>query len=127
MYKEIIIITLVIAFIAGLDIITNSFTIYAGDKLSEELTSLREYILKEDKQNIEKNIKEIENNWDKYNKRLSYYMEHDELEKVGSSLTSLKAYIDMEEYADSIEKLDECIFILQHIEEKEKFSVGSLF
>lgn len=125
--KEILIIFIVLILVISLDIVTNNYTIYAGDELSKELSSLRKYIEKKDNDNIEKGMKKIVNNWDGYKKKLSYYMEHDELEKVGSGLTALKAHIDMEEYADSIENLEECIFILQHIEEKERFSIGSLF
>lgn len=127
MVKEIIIIILVITLIISLDIITNRYTTYAADELSNMLNNLREDIINEDKEKIGDKIKDIDNRWDEYNKKLSYYMEHDELEKVGRCLTALKAHIDMEEYKESIENLDETVFILQHIEEKEKFSVGSLF
>ena len=127
MVKEIIIIILVITLIISLDIITNRYTTYAADELSNKLYTLRENIISKDKENIDKQVKEIDAIWDEYNKKLSYYMEHDELEKVGRGLTALKAHIDMEEYKESIENLDETVFILQHIEEKEKFSVGSLF
>ena len=54
-------------------------------------------------------------------------MEHDELEKVGNSLTALEAHIEVKEYNDAIENLDESIFILQHIQEKERFSIRSIF
>ena len=127
MFREISIIITVIVFIITLDIITNKYTIYAGDELSNNLYNLREEILKEDKEKIDSKIKQIDNGWDEYNKKLSYYMEHDELEKVGTNLTALKAHIEVEEYEDAIENLDETVFILQHIQEKEKFSIRSIF
>lgn len=127
MIKEIIIIFMVLVLVVSLDIIINNYTSYAADELSNKLYTLRENIISKDKENIDKQVKEIDTIWDEYNKKLSYYMEHDELEKVGRGLTALKAHIDMQEYKESIENLDETVFILQHIEEKEKFSVGSLF
>ncbi len=127
MLKEIIIIFTVFAIVISLDIITNNYTTYATDSLSEQFAELREYIIKKDIENLNKKIQEIDNNWNKYNKKLSYYMEHDELEKVGNSLSALKAHIEVEEYDDSIEDIDENIFILQHIQEKERFSISSLF
>ena len=127
MFKEILIIIIVLVLVVSLDIITNNYTTYAADSLSEELSELRDFILKKDKNNINKKIEEIDKNWDEYNQILSYYMEHDELEKVGNGLTALKAHLDVEEYSDSIENLDENIFLLQHIQEKEKFSIKSLF
>lgn len=127
MVKEIIIIILVITLIISLDIITNRYTTYAADELSNKLYTLRENIISKDKENIDKQVKEIDAIWDEYNKKLSYYMEHDELEKVGNSLTALQAHIEVEEYNDAIENLDESIFILQHIQEKERFSIRSIF
>ncbi len=127
MLKEIVIIIIVLALVISLDVITNNYTTYAVDSFSEQLVELREFLLKEDKDNITKKIQKIDNDWKKHNRKLAYYMEHDELEKVGSSLSALKAHIEVEEYNDALEKLDSNIFILQHIEEKEKFSVESLF
>ena len=127
MFKEILIIIIVLVLVVSLDIITNNYTTYAANSLSDELLELRDFILKKDKNNIDKKIEEIDKNWNKYNQKLSYYMEHDELEKVGNGLTALKAHLDVEEYSDSIENIDANIFILQHIQEKEKFSISSLF
>lgn len=127
MVKEIVIIIIVLVLVISLDIITNNYTTYAADSLSGQFTELREYSLKKDKENINKKMQEIDNNWNKYNRKLTYYMEHDELEKVGNGLSALKAHIEVKEYNDSIEDIDEIIFILQHIQEKEKFSISSLF
>ena len=127
MIKEIIIIFMVLVLVVSLDIIINNYTAYAADELSNKLYTLRENIISKDKENIDKQVKEIDTIWDEYNKKLSYYMEHDELEKVGNSLTALEAHIEVKEYNDAIENLDESIFILQHIQEKERFSIRSIF
>ena len=127
MIKEILIIVIVLVLVISLDIITNNYTTYVADSLSEQFAELREYTIKKDKENLNKKMQEIDNNWNQCNKNLSYYMEHDELEKVGNSLSALKAHIEVEEYDDSIEDIDENIFILQHIQEKERFSISSLF
>ncbi len=127
MIKEIIIIFMVLVLVVSLDIIINNYTAYAADELSNKLYTLRENIISKDKENIDKQVKEIDAIWDEYNKKLSYYMEHDELEKVGNSLTALEAHIEVKEYNDAIENLDESIFILQHIQEKERFSIRSIF
>ena len=127
MFKEILIIFTVFVIVITLDIITNKYTTYAADSLSGQLAELREHILNKDKENINKKIQEIDSNWNKHNKNLSYYMEHDELEKVGSSLSALKTHIEVEEYNDALENVDSNIFILQHIQEKERVSISSLF
>lgn len=127
MYKEIIIIVGVIALIVGLDIITNHYTKNSVEMLSKELNELKEYILNEDVKTAQNKTSYIKNIWkEKYNV-LAYYIEHDELEKVETELTQLSAYLDMEEYNECISQLDTTIFILEHIEEKEKADVRSIF
>lgn len=127
MLKEIIIIIIVLILVISLDVITNNYTTYAADSLSDELSDLRQLILRKDENNINKKTEEIDKNWDKYNQRLSYYMEHDELEKVGNGITAIKSHIEVKENNDAIENIDEVVFILKHIEDKEKFSMKSLF
>ena len=126
MYKEILIIIIVVVLIIGLNAVTNNYTTYAAESLSNQLNTLREKILnKED--NIRVLIDYLENNWNEYNEKLSYYIEHDELEKVGNGITAIKSHIEVKENNDAIENIDEVVFILKHIEDKEKFSMKSLF
>lgn len=127
MYKEIIIVILVIALIIWLDIITNNYTKTSVSILSDELNILRENILQEDKENAQTQMVNIKNIWEKRYNILVYYIEHDELEKVETELTSLAAFLNVEEYGECISELDKTIFILEHIEEKEKFDVRSIF
>lgn len=127
MYKEIIIVILVIALIIGLDIITNNYTKTSVSILSDELNMLREDILQEDKENAQTQMMNIKNIWEEKYNILAYYIEHDELEKVETELTSLAAFLNVEEYGECISELDKTIFVLEHIEEKEKFDVRSIF
>ena len=127
MYKEIIIVIVVIALIIGLDIITNNYTEASVSILSDELNILREDILQEDKENAQTQMMNIKNIWEEKYNILAYYIEHDELEKVETELTSLGAFLNVEEYRECISELDKTIFVLEHIEEKEKFDVRSIF
>ena len=127
MYKEFIIIIVVIALIIGLDIGTNNYTKSSVSILSDELKTLREDILQKDKEKANKQIININNIWEDRYKILAYYIEHDELEKVETELTALAAFLSVEEYGECISELDKTIFILEHIEEKEKFDVRSIF
>lgn len=127
MYKEIIIVIVVIALIIGLDVMTNNYTETSVSILSDELNILRENILQEDKENAQTQMMNIKNIWEKRYNILAYYIEHDELEKVETELTSLAAFLNVEEYGECISELDKTIFVLEHIEEKEKFDVRSIF
>lgn len=125
--KKIIIIIIVIGLVVGLDIITNKYTDNSVKELVNKLYDLRQEILKENEENSKKDIEEIKKIWkEKYNV-LAYYIEHDELEKVETELTKLNADIEMKEYKQCINELDTTIFILNHINQKEKLDVKSVF
>ena len=127
MYKEIIIIVVVIGLIIGLDIITNNYTKQSLERITSKLNALREYVLNEDKQNAEEQMRIVKEIWEERYKTLAFYIEHDELEKVETELTKLLAYINVKEYKECIAELDTTIFILEHIKEKEEFHLRSIF
>lgn len=127
MYKEIIIIITVISLIVGLDIITNNYTKETVEIISSELNILREEILNKNKKEAEKQMDIVKEKWEERYKKLAFYIEHDELEKVKTQLTMLSADLSIEEYKQSIPELDTTIFILQHIQEKEEFHFRSIF
>lgn len=127
MYKEIIIIIVAITLVVSLDIVTNNYTKETVNIMREKLSVLREYIFEENKEKSDSQIPDIENEWDERYKILAFYLEHDELEKVNTELTSLKAFLNMEEYSECMNSLDKCVFILEHIQEKEETSLKSVF
>lgn len=127
MYKEFIIIFFVIALIVTLDVITNNYTKTSVNTLTEELSSLEKMLKEEQNEKITYKVGDINKEWQKRYGKLAYYIEHDELEKVGTEITKLTAYINVQEYDEAQNEIDTTIFILQHIEDKEKFSVRSVF
>ena len=127
MYKEFIIIIVVMAIIIGLDIVTNNYTKDTVNIISNDLEILKEYVLKEQKEKAEIQMKKINDKWEERYKVLAFYIEHDELEKVKTQLTELSANLSVEEYKLCIAELETTAFILDHIKEKEEFHLRSIF
>ena len=127
MYKEILIIVVVIILVVGLDIITNKYTKETLRILSSDLNGLRKAILDEDKIKSKEQMKEIKQNWEERYKILAFYIEHDELEKVETQMVMLEADIEVEEFKHCVSELETIIFILEHIQEKEKMHFRSVF
>jgi len=132
MYKEIIIIIVILVIILSLNYITQNYTKYCVSEISSELNNLREKInnqidTEEIPEELNNSINSIHNKWDEMYKKLAYYIEHDELEKVETCLTNVRSNIETEELEYSIENLDNCIFILEHIQDKEKLSLANIF
>ena len=127
MYKEIIIILVVIAMVIGVDVISNNYTKSSFDIITSKLNVLKEYILKEDKDKATLKMQEIKEEWEKRYKLLAFYIEHDELEKVETEMVKMEADIEVEEFKHCISEVETTIFILGHIQEKEKFQLESIF
>lgn len=128
MYKELTISIIIVALIFGLNYVTQKNTDMTVQTVTEKLTVVRNSALEEEpnKDRVTSDINMAYDKWEELDDILSYYIEHDELEKVKSALTSAKSYIEVEEYKESIEAIDNCIYILDHIHEKEMFSLDNI-
>ena len=129
MYKELIISVIILIFIFGLNYITQENTDYTVDVMSDNLGILRKNIL-EDEENRDKIIQQsnlVYDKWEELDDKMAFYIEHDELEKVKTALTSIKSFIEVEEYSQSVEEIDKCAYILDHIHEREMISWDNIF
>lgn len=129
MKKELIICSaIVIAIILG-NILTQGYTKEVVLYMDEELENLKEDLLQEevDTQKVAGEITNIREEWEKRYQKLAYFIEHDELEKVETELTSLQANIETKEYKQGIPDLQKCIFILDHIKDKSSLQIKNIF
>ncbi len=129
MHKELIICIVVVVVITVLDIFTQNFTNESIAYMDEELSYLKENLIIDevDKDLVDNKMKEIYENWEEKKEKLAYYIEHDELEKVNTELSSLKANILVEEYSQGVPNLEMCKFILNHIKEKTEIKIKNIF
>lgn len=129
MYKELLISIIVLTLVIVGNIITQNNTIQSVKKVTNHLEFIREEITKDfvNIENVKSKIEELEKVWDEQSETMAYYIEHNELEKVETEMTKLKANIDMKEYAQGVENLDSCSFILKHIKDKTALKVVNIF
>ncbi len=129
MYKEIIICIVVIALIAVGNIITQNNTVKIVDEMKSNLEMLQEELIKEtaSKEKAKQKMQKVQKAWNDYYETMAYYIEHDELEKVGTELTKLGSDIEMEEYSMAAENLSNCTFILEHIKDKSALKIVNIF
>lgn len=131
MQKEIVVCIFIIALIIVGNIVTQNYTVDSVESISNQLSDLKLDIFEEE-DNIERDsvkdkIKQIENNWESRHDKLAYYIEHDELEKVETNLTSLRSFIEANENSEAVSELDKSIFVLKHIEDKYAFNLQNIF
>lgn len=129
MKKEAIITIIIILLIFAGEWITQNYTKKTLGKTQDQLRELKEDILNSQNNNsylIEKTDK-IYEDWEKENEILSYYLEHNELEKVNTQIILIKGYLESDTPQDSIPDLEEGIYILDHIKQKEVFNLKNIF
>lgn len=131
MKKELIICIIILILIIIGNILTQKYTTNSVDVITESLKDLRKDILKDienaDKEYTLKKVNEVDEKWHKFYNLLAYYIEHNELEKAETNLIAIESYLEGEEYGEGVSKIDETIFVLEHIERKYKVTLQNIF
>ena len=129
MAKEIVIRIIIIFFIFVGDVVTQNFTKDSISEASRNLNVLRNELVKEDVDSelLKEKIIKVRGDWDNRHKKLAYYIEHNELEKVDTDLTVLYAYIQVKEYKEAVTELDRTVYVLEHIKNKNTFNLENIF
>ena len=131
MTKELIISIIIVVLIFAGNAFTEKYTGESVDETKQSLSNLREELMKNDDDiDLQLAKTEIDNIFEKWNsrhKKLAYYIEHDELEKVKTELTGLRGYIEKEEYSEAVPELDKSVYILEHIKDKTALNLKNIF
>ncbi len=127
--KEIFIIIIIVALIISFDIITQNYTNNVVDEISKQLELVKENIQQPniDAESLKEKIKKIKEDLEKKKVKMAYYIEHDEIEKVESSITSIESYIETQEYNFALNQIENNIFILDHIRDKYQLNLENIF
>ncbi len=128
MKKEIIICIVVVIGVIVLNILTGNYTKESVESIKNELYTIKENINSREEENvIYEKIQDLKYCWNNRYETLSYYIEHNELEKVNLYIVGLESGINTKEYNQAIEELDKCVFTLEHIEDKYSFRLNNIF
>ncbi len=139
MQKEIIIIIIVLILIFSIDAICQNYTINNVSVINKQLEEIKEFSNELEKEELNENSKEektkeltdkiakLKSDWKQMNTKMSLYVEHDELEKVNTSLVKVNSYLLLEEYTEGITELENCMYILEHIKDKGTMRIINLF
>lgn len=128
MTKETIICLVLIVAIFVLDYITQSYTENIANDFFAKIDNMKSSI-QENKTHdeLEESMEEIDSSWESAHNRLAFFIEHRELEKVETSFVNLRSFIETYDYSMALSKLDETSFLLEHIKDRNKFSLENVF
>lgn len=132
MKKETIICILVIIIVAIGNFVTQNYTEKCVSIINDDLIELENKMKKEDidqkdMEDIKEKVVETKETWTLMQEKLAFYIEHDELEKVETQLFLLKGQADTKLYSNAVAEIEKCIFILEHIEDKNALSIKNIF
>lgn len=126
MFEQITIVIVIVILIIFLEVVTSKNTAYSISKMLDEINSISN-LLEKDMNKAKEKSKNIFEKWEELENKMNYYLEHDELEKVGRQMNILESQIKSENILDIKQNIAEIKFLLKHIEEKPKTRVDNIF
>ena len=133
MKKEIIIVIIIVAIIFLINGICQSYTSKSVEEIINNLDKIEQIAESlnngedEQKEKLIDEIQILKENWQDINYKMSFYIEHDELEKVNSAIVKFESSMEIEEYSDAIPELENCKYILRHIKDKQAVRAINFF
>ena len=127
MIKETVICIIIVIGIIGLELLTQNFTEKTVKEITEIFSKIENEIVKQNIEQIKVELENISNKWEEKQKRLAYYIEHDELEKVHTAIVTMKSYIKTNDFSSAMAELEEGKFVIEHIKEKNSFNLQNIF
>ena len=127
MIKETVICIIIVIGIIGLELLTQNFTEKTVKEIRETFSKIENEIVKQNIEQIKIELENISNKWEEKQKRLAYYIEHDELEKVHTAIVTMKSYIKTNDFSSAMAELEEGKFVIEHIKEKNSFNLKNIF
>ena len=126
MFEQITIVIIIVILIIFLEVVTFKNTAYSISKMLDEINSISN-LLEKDMNKAKEKSKNIFEKWEELENKMNYYLEHDELEKVGRQVKILESQIETENDLDIKQNIAEINFLLKHIEEKPKITIDNIF
>ena len=127
MIKETVICIIIVIGIIGLEQFKKNLTKKTEKKITESFRKKENEIEKQDIEQINIEIETISNKWEDKQKKLAYYIEHDELEKVDNAIVTMKSYIKTNDFSSAMAELEEGKFVIEHIQEKNSCNLQNIF
>lgn len=129
MKKEELITFIIVGIIIIGEIISQKYTQKCVEEFKERLYDLKASALSEElsKEEIAQTTNSIYEDWNNKSKTLSFYLEHDELEKVHTQMRRVIAYFEVDSKEDAIPELEEGIYTLEHLKDKRELTWKNVF
>lgn len=122
--KETIGMILILVFVISIEIIITKITNDSLDTVNSEIGIIEK---QESKDDLKDAIKSFSKTWEEEEKKLSCFMEHNELEEITKNVNSLVFSIENGKEESIKEKINDIKFKMEHIKNKQKIKLENIF
>jgi len=122
--KEYVILFLIILFVVSIEIITDNITHKSISDVKDRISDIEKSLQTDE---AKEKIGELCDSWKSEEDKLAFYIEHNELEKVGILVDNVKSNIENDNMEDVTQEIDEIKFLLEHIKQKQKLELKNIF
>ncbi len=122
--KRLILILAILAALLGLSLYGISYARQTRDSLGELAAQAAG---SEDRASLLQAAQKLEEYWKSREPFLSFYVRHDELEKINACLSSLQSIAKSNGPAEALPLLNQLLFFANHLYERELPSLNNLF
>lgn len=129
--KEFITILVILILIFGGAYLTSKYLNSTVDELIKDIDGFESDVIKakttENRDEMVKQAKLIKEKWEEIEQGWGIIVLHNELDNIKSSICKLSSNAEYGEFADCLEETQKLRFFIEHIKEKEEFSLINIF
>lgn len=123
--KDSIIIILIIVIVIIGNIISQNILKKDSEEIIANLEKLKQKIEKQE--NLKETAEEIYNQWEETDEKWSIIVTHQELDQIKKAITSVKSGIESNDLSFAYQQIENSIFLVSHIKEKEALAWKNIF
>lgn len=126
--KELAIIIFIIAIVVIGSIWSQKYLETTSSSILEKLEELKDELrISENDTKAKEIAKSVLEEWEQISEDWSMLVVHEELDKIQLSILKVNSSIEANSIDDSLEEIDNSIFLVGHIKEKESFKIKNIF
>lgn len=125
--REFMIIVVILIIVFYIEHITSKNLSNSVEWMRNGIVSIENKLIEKQEEEAQKEFYELKEKWEGENEKLSLYVEHNELEKVGNDMVIIESNFSRNEADELFENIADLKYMLSHIEEKNQLKLKNIF
>lgn len=125
--QKILLIFGILIIIVSLEIFVSTTTNKLLDNTTTKLEELKKALNEENYEESKTKSENISKEWNEYTEKLSFFTEHDEVEKIGTKIAVILENTRNKNYILALEDVMEAQYLIEHVKDKNKIKLKNVF